>query len=26
MEAMEFLIDKLRGTKTNQDFLQSMNR
>jgi transcription termination factor Rho len=26
MEAMEFLIDKLRGTKTNQEFLQSMNR
>jgi len=26
MEAMEFLIDKIAGTKTNQDFLQSMNR
>ncbi|HEX9742997.1 MAG TPA: transcription termination factor Rho [Nitrospiraceae bacterium] len=26
MEAMEFLIDKIGGTKTNQDFLQSMNR
>ena len=26
MEAMEFLIDKIQGTKTNQDFLQSMNR
>ncbi|MBI5777329.1 MAG: transcription termination factor Rho [Nitrospirae bacterium] len=26
MEAMEFLIDKISGTKTNQEFLQSMNR
>jgi transcription termination factor Rho len=26
MEAMEFLMDKIGGTKTNQDFLQSMNR
>ncbi|MFQ5991278.1 MAG: transcription termination factor Rho [Nitrospiraceae bacterium] len=26
MEAMEFLIDKIGGTKTNQDFMQSMNR
>ncbi|HEX3203636.1 MAG TPA: transcription termination factor Rho, partial [Nitrospiraceae bacterium] len=26
MEAMEFLLDKMQGTKTNQDFLQSMNR
>jgi transcription termination factor Rho len=26
MEAMEFLIDKIVGTKTNQEFLQSMNR
>ncbi len=26
MEAMEFLIDKIAGTKDNQDFLQSMNR
>ena len=26
MEAMEFLIDKIAGTKTNQEFLQSMNR
>jgi len=26
MEAMEFLIDKIGGTKTNQEFLQSMNR
>ncbi len=26
MEAMEFLMDKMNGTKTNQDFLQSMNR
>jgi len=26
MEAMEFLIDKIGGTKSNQDFLQSMNR
>ena len=26
MEAMEFLIDKMQGTKSNQEFLQSMNR
>ena len=26
MEAMEFLIDKIQGTKTNKDFLDSMNR
>ncbi len=26
MEAMEFLMDKIAGTKNNQDFLQSMNR
>src|SRR4029077_18140237 len=26
IEAMEFLMDKLHGTKTNQEFLQSMNR
>ncbi len=26
MEAMEFLMDKVRGTKNNQEFLQSMNR
>lgn len=26
MEAMEFLMDKITGTKTNQEFLQSMNR
>jgi transcription termination factor Rho len=26
MEAMEFLLDKIGGTKTNKDFLDSMNR
>ena len=26
MDAIEFLMDKIQGTKTNQDFLQSMNR
>ncbi|RMH08263.1 MAG: transcription termination factor Rho [Nitrospirae bacterium] len=26
MEAMEFLMDKIVGTKSNQEFLQSMNR
>ncbi|MDX1412182.1 MAG: transcription termination factor Rho, partial [Nitrospirales bacterium] len=26
MEAMEFLMDKIGGTKNNQEFLQSMNR
>ncbi len=25
IEAMEFLLDKMRGTKTNKDFLQNMN-
>ncbi len=26
VESMEFLIDKIKGTKTNRDFLESMNR
>ena len=26
VESMEFLIDKVKGTKTNRDFLDSMNR
>ncbi|MFQ5579193.1 MAG: transcription termination factor Rho [Nitrospiria bacterium] len=26
IESMEFLIDKLRGTKTNKEFLESMNK
>jgi transcription termination factor Rho len=26
MEAMEFLLDKISGTKTNKEFLDSMNR
>lgn len=26
IEAMEFLMDKIQGTKSNQEFLQSMNR
>ncbi|MFO0774419.1 MAG: transcription termination factor Rho [Nitrospiraceae bacterium] len=26
VEAMEFLVDKMQGTKSNQDFLLSMNR
>ena len=26
VESMEFLLDKLKGTKTNRDFLDSMNR
>lgn len=26
VESMEFLIDKIKGTKTNQEFLESMNR
>ena len=26
VESMEFLIDKMKGTKSNQDFLESMNR
>jgi transcription termination factor Rho len=25
IEAMEFLLDKMRGTKTNKDFLHNMN-
>ena len=25
VEAMEFLIDKMQGTKTNDEFLESMN-
>jgi transcription termination factor Rho len=25
MEAMEFLIDRMRGTKSNEEFLVSMN-
>jgi transcription termination factor Rho len=25
VEAMDFLLDKLRGTKTNKDFLNNMN-
>ncbi|MBV8136416.1 MAG: transcription termination factor Rho, partial [Deltaproteobacteria bacterium] len=25
VEAMEFLIDKMQGTKTNEEFLESMN-
>jgi transcription termination factor Rho len=25
VEAMEFLLDKMRGTKTNKDFLNNMN-
>jgi transcription termination factor Rho len=25
VDAMEFLIDKIKGTKTNADFFQSMN-
>jgi len=25
VEAMEFLIDKIRGTKNNKDFLNNMN-
>jgi transcription termination factor Rho len=26
VEAMEFLIDKMQGTKNNQEFLESMNQ
>ncbi|MEK7306559.1 MAG: transcription termination factor Rho [Nitrospirota bacterium] len=26
VESMEFLLDKIKGTKTNKDFLESMNR
>ncbi|MEK7747659.1 MAG: transcription termination factor Rho [Nitrospirota bacterium] len=26
VESMEFLMDKMRGTKTNKDFLESMNK
>jgi transcription termination factor Rho len=26
MEAMEFLMDKISGTKSNKEFLDSMNR
>ena len=26
VESMEFLLDKMRGTKTNKDFLESMNK
>lgn len=26
VESMEFLLDKIRGTKSNKDFLESMNR
>lgn len=26
VEAMEFILDRIRGTKTNKDFLESMNR
>jgi len=26
VETLEFLLDKLKGTKTNRDFLDSMNR
>ena len=26
VEAMEFLLDKMRGSKTNKDFLESMNQ
>jgi transcription termination factor Rho len=25
IEAMEFILDKMRGTKTNKDFLNNMN-
>jgi len=25
VESMEFLLDKIRGTKSNQDFLDSMS-
>jgi transcription termination factor Rho len=26
METMEFLLDKMKGTKTNQEFLSTMNK
>jgi transcription termination factor Rho len=26
VDAMEFLLDKMRGTKTNKDFLESMSQ
>ncbi|MEK6563261.1 MAG: transcription termination factor Rho, partial [Candidatus Binatota bacterium] len=26
VEAMEFLLDKIRGTQTNKEFLESMNQ
>jgi transcription termination factor Rho len=26
IEAMEFLLDKMRGTKSNREFLESMNQ
>jgi transcription termination factor Rho len=26
VESMEFLLDKIRGTKTNREFLESMNK
>jgi len=26
VESMEFLLDKMRGTKSNRDFLDMMNR
>jgi transcription termination factor Rho len=26
METMEFLLSKMKGTKTNQEFLMTMNR
>jgi len=26
VDAMEFLLDKMRGSKTNKDFLESMNQ
>ena len=26
VEIMEFLLDKMQGTKTNKEFLESMNR
>ena len=26
VEAMEFLLDKMRGTKTNKEFLESMSQ
>jgi transcription termination factor Rho len=26
MESMEFLLDKMKGTRTNEEFLMTMNR